>query len=101
MVDQGHPVYCVFSTVEGVQYCRGFLSNAGDILSTMEDVRYHGGYPVPRGYHDKRGRNLEHREGVHYHGGYMRTVEDILSTVGDAQYHGVTQITKDDIPHRT
>ena len=39
----------VFSTVEDT------LSTVGDILTTMRDVQYR------RGYHDKRGRYLEHR----------------------------------------
>ena len=96
----------MFSTVEGVQYCGGYLE-------------YHEGCSVPwPGYHDKRGRYLEHREVFIAMGDIMTTVggyfaysggcsvqwEDmihvwgIMSTVGNVQYCGDTQITKDDIP---
>ena len=67
--------YNVFSAVEGGQY-------RGDILSTMRDAQYRGGYQ------DKRERYLEHRGVFITMGDIMRTVGDVLSTLGDVQYSG-------------
>ena len=103
----------MFSTVGGVQ--RGgcsvpwmVFSTMADILSTLDDVQYHGGYleyrggqteyregcSVPLGYLEyRRGCSILWRaklsivEGyLEYRGGYHDTCGDIISTMGDIQY---------------
>ena len=58
-----------------------------DILNTMRDVQYRGGY------HNKRGRYLEHRKGVHYHGLYHENCG------GYFEYSGVCSVQWEDMTH--
>ena len=75
----------ILSTVGDVQYCGGYHEYRGVILSTVEGVQYHGGY---------------HPLKFEYHGDIMMHVGDIMSTVGCSVPWG-TQITKDFSPHGT
>ena len=63
----------------GVQY-RGVCSTVGDILSTMGDVQYRGGY------HDKCGGYLEYLGDTQYRGGVsISVVKSVLGQHG--QFH--------------
>ena len=66
----------ILSTV-GCSAPWGIMINVGDILSTVRDAQYRGGYHEYRGgvqyrggYHVKCGGYLEYRGGVQYRGGY-------------------------------
>ena len=79
--------WSVFSTLECVQYCEGYLDYYGDVLNTMGNVQYCGGY------HDKRGRYLEHRRVVHYHEGYHE------NRGGYFEYSGGCSVLWEDMIH--
>ena len=72
---------CAVQGGRGVQYCGGvqyrgdIMMHVWDILSTVGDVQYHGGY------HDKCEGYLEYCGGVQYRGGYHEYHGVILSTI--------------------